>query len=96
MINLPIREELFWDINIQTLDVKKNKQIIIERVLSLGNISEFKTIEKFYGRKLIKNVLGKIGYFDPKTLEFILSYYNLKMDNLKCYTKRQLQQQRWI
>jgi hypothetical protein len=95
MLTLPIRKELFWDIDFQLMDEKKNKQIIIERVISLGNLLEFKAIEKYYGHRLIKNTLSKIGYFDPKTLEFVLSYFHLKPGNLKCYTRRQLHQQYW-
>jgi hypothetical protein len=96
MINLPIRDELFWDINFRSMDDKKNKQIIIERVLSFGNVAEFIAIERFYGQKTIKKVLSKIGYFDPKTLEFIKSYYSIKQSDLKCFIKKLPGQKHWI
>jgi hypothetical protein len=95
MIPDGIRKEIFWDIDVQLLDAKKNKQLIIERVLCFGNVSEFKAIEKLYSNRSLKSTIGKIGYLDPKTFEFVLSYYHLKKKNLTCYIKKQLHQQHW-
>jgi hypothetical protein len=95
MLPFEIRKEIFWDMDTLLLDAEKNKQIIIERVLGYGTVAEFKSINKYYGDRPIKSVIRKIGYFDPKTLEFVLSYYHLNKENLKCYIKKQLHQQHW-
>jgi hypothetical protein len=92
---LNIRKELFWDMDFQKLDSEKNRQIIIERTLCLGNLTEFVAIEKHYGRRKIINSVKKIGYLDPKTLEFVISYFHIKPEKLLCYTKKQLQHQHW-
>lgn len=95
MKNLDLRPELFWDVDSSKLDVEKNKRLIIDRVLSLGTLKEFKTILWIYGKAVIKNEVQNIGYFDVKTLEFIVSYFGIEKRKMKCYTKKQLNRAHW-
>lgn len=44
-----IRSVVFWDTDISVLDWERNKDYIIERVLSRGNENEKQQIRKFYG-----------------------------------------------
>ncbi len=95
MKQIPIRKELFWDVNITNLDPDKHKHLIIERVLSYGNIEELKFILTHYKTSTIKEEIKKIGYLDPKTYNFVITYFNLSKDQLRCYTKRQSVKQHW-
>jgi hypothetical protein len=95
MLTLHLRKELFWDVDFEKLDNSKNKTIIIERVLSLGNVSELKEIIKFYGKGTIKSEIKKVGYLDPKTFEFVISFFGLKREKMKCYIKKQSLQLHW-
>lgn len=90
-----LRKEIFWDLNYDSLDMIKNKRIIIDRVLNFGNISEFKHILSFYGKSVIRNEVKKVGYFDPKTLQFVLSFFNLKKEDLLCYTRKRSSRAHW-
>ena len=95
MKNLKLRTELFWDVDFNQLDEGKSKRLIIDRVLSLGTIKEFKDIIQVYGEDVIKEEVQNIGYFDVKTFEFIVSYFGIEKSKMKCYTKRQ-QSSNWI
>lgn len=90
-----LRKELFWDINFDQIDFNENRLLIIERVLNFGNIEEFKAIVAYYGRDTIKEAVRKAGYLDPKTLEFVVSYFNLKREEIRCFSKKQLRQPHW-
>jgi hypothetical protein len=48
-----IRENLFWDVSKESLDPEKNRQLIIERVITRGNIDEFSGLLHFYGMRQI-------------------------------------------
>ncbi|NJO88492.1 MAG: hypothetical protein HC831_05645 [Chloroflexia bacterium] len=96
MLPFNLRSELFWDVDFENLHAENNKQIIVERVYSYGKLSELKDIERYYGKSRIVNIIKKIGYLDPKTFEFVLSYYQLKAKDFLCYTKKQLQVQHWV
>ena len=92
---IPVRNEILWDIDIQTINPDKNKVIIIERVLSYGNLEELKFLFKYYGISIIKQAVKNIGYLDPKTFEFVISYFNINNEEMKCYIKKQSAIQHW-
>ena len=46
-----IRPVVFWDIDINSLDWQKNKDFIIERILSRGNANEKQQVKDYYGIK---------------------------------------------
>jgi len=95
MISLKIRKELFWDVDLTGLDQNKNNSLIIERVLSFGNLSEIKIIFDFYGKDTITNVVKRLGYLDPKTFAFIVGYLGIPKKEMKCFTKKQSNPQHW-
>jgi len=91
----PLRKELFWDIKNRSVDLDAHKQLIIERVLSLGNLEEFKFLLNHYSHEEIKRSIKSSGYLDPKTLSFVISFFDLDKKDLKCYTTKQSNSQHW-
>ncbi len=81
------RKSLFWDVPPHTLDLDKNKRLILERVFSRGNIEEFKSVNQYYTRDEIRESVKKIGYLDNKTIHFISKTYQINSAEFKCYKK---------
>lgn len=94
-MNLQIRPELFWDIDQTRMDEIVNRRLIIERVFSYGTVQEFRAVMNFYGLRVIREEIKKIGYLDPKTFEFAVSFLGLKKEEMRCYIKKQSQPQHW-
>jgi len=86
---LILRDSLFWDINKRNIDSENSMVLIIERVLSRGNMDEFRQLIKFYTKEELADSVVKIVYLDSRTLNFISTYLNIPKKNFKCYTKRQ-------
>jgi hypothetical protein len=95
MISLKIRKELFWDVDQAGLEMEVNKNLIIERVLSLGNLAELKIIFDYYGPETISNTVKRLGYLDPKTLAFILSFLRIPIKEMKCFIKKPSGPKHW-
>ncbi len=91
----PLRKELFWDIDSTTIDVIKHKRIIIERILTLGNLDEFKFLLHTYTSQTLVSEIEQIGYLDPKTMNFVVSFFNINKNKLRCYTRKQSTTQHW-
>jgi len=89
MKKLPLRKELFWDVNFQKLDINTHKRLIIERVLSLGNLQEFFFLLSTYDRNTIRQVVKQAGNLDAKTISFAASYFGINKSEIKCYTQKQ-------
>ena len=58
--NLPqLRPVLFWDTKMTSLDWEKQKKAIIKRVFERGNDIEKNEIIRFYGAKIVDELLNK-------------------------------------
>lgn len=79
---LKFRKALFWDVPYESIDPEKNKRLIIERVFSRGNLSEFRQIINYYNEQEILEELKKIKSFDKKTLNFINKIYNINLKDV--------------
>ncbi len=95
MFSLNISEKLFWDIDLHNFDTNRNKRIIIERVFSMGDLSDIKEVIHFYGLEIIKREITKAGYLDNKTLTWISNFLNISKTKFKCFTKKQSNQVHW-
>jgi hypothetical protein len=93
--NLP--RVLFWDLDFDKIDWRRSNLTIIERVLDKGNKSDWNEIIQFYGRdKIIYALKEEITYLTDMTVIAVCEYFQLSKQELKCYTKKQLNQQHWI
>lgn len=86
---------LFWDIAIESLDLDQHAPYIIDRVLSLGTMDDFKNIKRYYGLEKIKQVVKEARYLDDKVLHFCSLYFNIPLTDFRCYIQRPLTTSHW-
>jgi len=48
---------LFWDVNVETIDIEKHANYIIERFLEYGTLDGVRWLRKFYGDERIRQFL---------------------------------------
>jgi len=93
---MKLTKTLFWDTDYSKLDFENNARKIIERVISMGNLSDWYQIQKYYGSDRIKKEVTQIRYLDVVSLNFCCHYFNLKKEDFRCYTlQRSNQPQLW-
>lgn len=73
----PFSQYLFWDTPVDTIDIKKNKRYIVERIVTRGFLEDFYLLTKIYSREEIIEALKKSKELDPKTVNFCSHYFNL-------------------
>jgi hypothetical protein len=54
---IKFRPELFWDVDVKTLDPKKHARYIIERILDFGNDNEVRWAWHQYQKPVIKDIV---------------------------------------
>lgn len=65
------KKSLFWDTDINTIDMSKNKRYIIERILKFGDLTDYHWMQNTYSMKDIKNViLEERSDLDPRSINF--------------------------
>lgn len=75
---MKFRQALFWDTNPKKIDVKKNAQYIIERVLDFGNDKEVKWLYNSYNKSLLKKVVTKSRSLRPRTKNLWITTLGIK------------------
>ena len=84
---IKINKQLFWDVRFSELDYKKNADFIISRVLSFGDVADYKIIKRRYGLRKIKSVAKKVNFANKKSLYFWSLIFNLPLNSFKCTEK---------
>lgn len=93
--DLHLRDILFWDVDKGKLDPEGSRMLIIERVITRGNLQEFTELVNFYSRKELADAVVRIGYLDNRTLNFVSKYFNIPKKEFKCYIKKQSVRIHW-
>ena len=80
---------LFWDIDLSSLDFKKNARFVIQRVIQKGSLNDWISIKEFYGIDFIKQEILMIRDLDLKTLQFFSTYFGIDKNNFRCSSIQQ-------
>ncbi len=89
-------KRLFWEVDLNTLDPLEHQQYIIERVFERGTWNDLKKLADIYKIGDIKNALKKARWLDEKTMYFVSAYFNIPLQEMRCYTQRQLSPVPWM
>jgi hypothetical protein len=86
--NLPKR--LFWDWNYDKIDWEMHYLAVIDRVIERGNKEEWNEVVRFYSQNRVNNALkNEIKYLPDYIIDDVCGYFNLKMEELACYERKQ-------
>ncbi len=89
--NVTVSKHLLWEFDLSNFDWQDMKTLVVQRVIERGRVNDFYAIFKMYGGKRgVKNIIKKIPQFsNQRDLAFVLSVFNLKKEELECYTRKQ-------
>jgi hypothetical protein len=80
---------LFWDIDISKLEIERDKEIIIERALTIGLDKDEYLLFKLYAMEDIKRVVKNIKCMDKKTCNYLSFRLNIPKEDFRCYKQKQ-------
>jgi hypothetical protein len=86
---------LFWDCNPEKINPEKNAPFIVERVISLGNLAEFKTILEYYGKARLRDIVINLRDLDIRTIHFCSIYFKAPLTDFRCYEEKQSKKTHW-
>jgi hypothetical protein len=95
-MNLLKDKNLFWDVDIEKLDVFKHQQFIIARAFDKGTWNDLKEISKQYSVDEIKFALQWARFLDVKTTYFISAYFDIPLERLRSYRQMQKSPPLWV
>jgi hypothetical protein len=86
---------LFWDVDIQRLSLKVNKEFIVKRILEYGLLSDWLQLSKALDIEEIADAVSNIRDLDNKSLSFIAAISKRHREKFLCYTIQQSNPLHW-
>ncbi len=86
---------LFWDTDINKIDAEKHAAYIVERVMTRGTLDEFKLLIQYYGKSRVSETVKNLRYLDERTLHFCSAYFNVPINQFRCYIEKQSSPTHW-
>ena len=77
------KKSMFWDVD--TVDIEKNANFVIGRVLNFGDADDFRWAVRVYGREKIKEGILKSKVLSAKSLSFWCQYFHINPE--QCISK---------
>jgi hypothetical protein len=94
-MSLALRPSLFWDTDIQKIDLQKHKASVIERITLRGHLEEFRAMMQFYGNDTVKKSLLNARWLDKITLAFCSTIFDIPETEFRCYKLAQSNPEHW-
>ena len=89
-----VSPSLLWEYDLSDFDWWKSRKIVVQRIIERGWIDDYYAAFNLYGGiEGFREIIKEIPYLSPKDMNFACIAFNLKKEDLKCYTHRQSRQQ---
>jgi hypothetical protein len=82
----------FWDVAIETVDIKKNRKFVIERLLRFGRPKEVLWILGHYTSQEIVEVVQQSKTIDARTATYWAAHFTISKKEIACLNLRSADQ----
>ncbi len=91
-----LNPSLLWEYDLEEFDWQKGRVIVVQRVIEMGYPEDFYAAFDMYGGiEGVREVIKSIPYLNEIDLNFVCIFFNLKKEELRCYTKKRLMTEHW-
>lgn len=80
---------LFWDVDVETVDLEEHKVYVIRRAMEYGVMNDWELLKTRYSMDEIKNAIITARSMDPKVVSFVATLTNSPVKSFRCYTNQQ-------
>jgi len=93
--DIKFSEHLFWDVDVDKMDIDRYPAFVIQRVLDYGFWEDWTQIRSYYSMETIKEVAMNLRTLFPKSLNYIALYTNTDIKDYRCYKLAQFNPPHW-
>ena len=86
-----INKALLWEYDLSSFDWTAMRRTVVQRVIERGGEEDYSAIFHLYGgvegvRQIVRD---EVPWLSPKDMSFAYRIFDLKKEELKCYTRTQ-------
>ena len=93
--DIKFSEHLFWDVDVDKMDIDRYPAFVIQRVLEYGMWEDWTQIRSYYSMQTIKDEVMNLRTLFPKVLNYISLYTDTDKKDYRCYKLAQLHPTLW-
>ena len=86
---------IFWDVDVQSIDMEKNGVFVLQRVLQYGILKDWLLLKSIMGVENIKALAVQLPTLDDVSISFLSNLYKIDKSEFKCYKNKQSNQNYW-
>ena len=86
---------IFWDVDVQSVDLEKNGVFVLQRVLQYGILKDWLLLKSIMGVENIKALAVQLPTLDDVSISFLSNLYKIDKSEFKCYKNKQSNQNYW-
>lgn len=90
-----VSPSLLWEYDLSDFDWWKSRKIVVSRILERGWLQDyFAAFDLYGGIGGFREIIKEIAYLSPRDAESACLVFGLKREELQCFTRRLLREQR--
>lgn len=89
-----VSPSLLWEYDLSNFDWWKSRKIVVQRILERGWLEDYYAGFNLYGGiEGFREIIKEIPFLSPRDMNFACIVFDLKKEDLKCYTRELLREQ---
>lgn len=89
-----VSPSLLWEYDLSDFDWWKSRKIVVQRILERGWLEDYYAGFNLYGGiEGFREIIKEIPFLSPRDINFACIVFDLKKEDLKCYTRKLLGEQ---
>lgn len=82
---------LFWDIDVETLDLKNHRSYVIDRILKFGRPAQVRWLLSNYSEEDVVERVKHSKRIDRKTASYWAIHYKIPREDIVCFQRQLIQ-----
>ncbi|HHT22024.1 MAG TPA: hypothetical protein GXZ87_01760 [Bacteroidales bacterium] len=88
-----ISKSLLWEYDLSKFDWDAMRVLVVQRVIERGWLDDFYAMIRLYGGiENVREIIKEIPALSPKDMNFVVHFFEIEKEELKCYTRKQLRE----
>mgnify|MGYP003328552444 CR=1 FL=1 len=90
-----INPSLLWEYDLSKFDYGQMRSVVVQRVVERGWPDDWYAALNMYGLEEFRNIVKGLPYLNDKDMNFVSIVFEIPLEELKCYMKKQSQPAHW-
>ncbi|MPM38549.1 hypothetical protein SDC9_85178 [bioreactor metagenome] len=90
---LSVSKRLLWEYEPSKVDWFRMRHIVVTRIIERGRMEDFYAAIRLYGgMENFRQIIREVPFLTDRDMDFVCKIFDLKKDDLSCYTRKQLRE----